>query len=113
MVVAIKRARVPITLAAIRAVGPGIAVINNNFDLKSAPSGAAFCFPDLFSVFATDSVKTFINSAIADFHLVAVFRRTPAGTDKAGVRKISGGFTTKRSRNSSSRNQTGLFFVRP
>jgi hypothetical protein len=47
MVVAIKRARVPITLAAIRAVGPGIAVINN-FDLKSAPSGAAFCFPDLF-----------------------------------------------------------------
>ena len=85
----------------IRVVGRGIVVSSDNFDLKSAPSGVAFCFPDLFSVFATDSVKTFIHSAVADFHLVAVFRRTPAGTDKAGVRKISGGFTTKRSRNGS------------
>jgi len=97
----------------IRVVGRGIVVNSDNFDLKSAPSGAAFCFPDLFSVFATDSVKTFINSAIANFHLAAVVRRTPAGTDKAGVRKISCCFTTKRSRNGSSRNQTGLFFVRP
>jgi hypothetical protein len=44
MVVAIKLAKAPITLVAIRAAGPGIAVINNNFDLKNALSGGGFLF---------------------------------------------------------------------
>jgi len=64
--------------------------------LKAAPAGAAFCFPDLVSAFTTDSVKTFIFPAIADFYLVAIFRRAPASADKAGVREISRSLAAKR-----------------
>jgi hypothetical protein len=102
MVVAIKRAEVPITRAAIRAAGPGIAVINNNFDFKSRPRGGGFCFPDLVGAFTPKSVKTFIGTAIANLHFVAVLWRAAAGANKAGVRKISRSFTARRSYNSPS-----------
>jgi len=102
MVVVIRRAMVPITRVAIRAVGPGIAVLNDNFDFKSRPRGGGFCFPDLVGAFTTKSVKTFIGTAIANFHFVAVLRRAAAGANKAGIRKISCGFTARRSCNDSS-----------
>jgi hypothetical protein len=50
----------------------------------------------LFDFFAENSVKTFINSAIAYFHFMAVARRTTAGANKAVIRKVSGSFAAKR-----------------
>jgi hypothetical protein len=93
-----------ITRVAIKAVGHGGVVPRTGFKLKTKKAAlrGGFNHLNLLNFFTENSAKTFIHSAVTDFHLVAVLGRAAAGTNKAGIREASRGFAARRSCNGSS-----------